>query len=99
MNIIKQLWYKLLGNDMLPQEICVEIPPQKDYNLGVYQDNSDCYLVKALKKLGYDNIHVYGWGETWINGTHYEPLENFDNGIMMMNSHNNKITKLTLIRQ
>ena len=67
--ILKELEQKVLQNlqEELPDTIEVTIPPQ-EWDLHIYADGNNCYLAQALKKLGYQNVRVFGRGVSKING-------------------------------
>lgn len=61
----------------LPDKIKVTIPVEVYTELG-YIHSTNCYLARALKTLGYENVNVGGSGYTEINDVHYETEEIFD---------------------
>ncbi len=82
----------------LRKKIALTIPAQK-WDIDVYSSNKNCYIAKALKKLGYKYISVGGFGITTINGVTYIPKNYFEGDMLEDAFAKNKSFKLTLIRK
>jgi len=57
--------------------IIITIPPGK-FDDSTYLNEEDCYIAKALKALGHQDVRVGGFGCTKIGNTFYRPTKHFD---------------------
>lgn len=74
-------------------KVLIEI---KEFDGKVYLDTKNCYLSQALRKMGFKEVSVGGFGECIINNKHYRTSEDTPfNGIiaqMVANSETKSIT-------
>lgn len=59
-------------------------------------DGQPCYLADALHAAGHKNVHVGGWGKTFINDVTYQPLEPFGYDILANAFRKNQSIIVTL---
>lgn len=82
----------------LPNKIEITISGNQEFNSSVYTSNEDCYMAQELKKLGYKDIEVFGFGETKIADEYYKPESMFLGNILRSNMSKNINTHITLIK-
>lgn len=82
----------------VPHQITVKIKPQHPYNSSIYTDNEDCYLARELKKQGYKDISVTGFGNTTIGNDHFKTKERFGSYELCKNFEAGIDTIVTLVK-
>lgn len=51
-------------------------------NADKYDSNTDCLLATALKRMGFEDVSVGGWGNFSIDGIYYRPVTKFNVGLV-----------------
>lgn len=80
------------------EEITITIPAQP-FSHRIYADNNDCYIARELKKLGFNNIKVSGFGVTRIDGVKYVPTKGFNSVTLELTINKGKSYTLVLRKE
>lgn len=83
-------------------EITVIIPPQI-YSSRKYTSNTDCYLADAIHEIGYEDVSVFGLGNTriTIDGVErfFKPKSSFSSDVLKEAFAKGVPLKVTLIER